>query len=83
MGIRLIGTRTDAIAFGLAGFDAVECRTRADLAAALEDAQGDPLAALVIVAPAVAAFGRDIVDRVRDSTHLPIVVVMPPPAAVS
>jgi vacuolar-type H+-ATPase subunit F/Vma7 len=78
MGIRLIGNRQDAIAFGLAGLDTVECRTRAELALALESAQGDPLLALVIISPAVAALGPDLVARVRDSSHPPITVVLPP-----
>lgn len=77
MGIRLIGNRPDAIAFGLAGLDAVECRTRPELIAALAAAQDDPTVALVIVSPAVAAFGADIVARVGDSTRLPITLVLP------
>jgi vacuolar-type H+-ATPase subunit F/Vma7 len=89
MGIRLLGNRQDAIAFGLAGLDAVECRTRADLIAALDDVRGDPHVALVVVAPAAAALGADLVEEMREATHVPITVVLPqhhleadgPPAA--
>lgn len=80
MSIRFIGNRKEAIGFGIAGLDAVECGTRADLAAALDEAQLDPVRALVIVSAAVAALGTDIVERVRESSSLPIIIVMPPPA---
>ena len=77
MDIRMIGNRQDAIAFGLAGLDAVECRTRPQLIAALDHARDDPSVALVIVSPSVAALGADIIARLRESSRLPITVVLP------
>ena len=79
MGIRLLGNRQDAIAFGLAGLDSVECLTRADLVAALDEARHDPDVALIVVAPAAAALGADVVEALRETTHLPIIVVLPRP----
>lgn len=81
MSIRMLGNRYDAIAFGLAGLDAVECRTRAQLVTALDEVLDDPTIALVIISPAAAALGADVIERVRDSTHPPITVVPPGPAA--
>jgi vacuolar-type H+-ATPase subunit F/Vma7 len=77
MGIRIIGDRRDAIAFGLAGVDAVECRTRADLIAALDEAQRDPEVAVVVVSPVAAALGADVIARLRESSRLPITIVLP------
>jgi vacuolar-type H+-ATPase subunit F/Vma7 len=77
MGIRLFGNRQDVIAFGLAGLDAVECRTRPDLVAALDEVRDDPTVALVIVSPAVASLGSDIIAGLGESTRPPITVILP------
>ena len=77
MGIRMLGNRQDAIAFGLAGLDVVECRTGQEAVAAIDAAHDDPLVALVIVSPAVAALGGDAIVRRRESGGLPIMVLLP------
>ena len=83
MAIRLLGNRHDVIAFGLAGLETVECRTRAELQGAIDDAVSERHVALLIVAPAVAALGPDLVGALRESNHPPIAVVLPaPPVAM-
>ena len=80
MAMRLLGNRRDVIAFGLAGLDVVECRTRAELLEALTTAEAEPHVALLIVSPAVAALDPDLVNRVRESVRPPIAVVLPAPS---
>jgi vacuolar-type H+-ATPase subunit F/Vma7 len=77
----LLGNRHDVIAFGLAGLDTVECRTRTELVDALGEAERATDLALLIVAPAVVALAPDLVARLRDSARPPIVVVLPAPGA--
>ena len=81
MAIRLLGNRHDVIAFGLAGLETVECRTRAELRDAIDLAAAETHVALLIVAPAVAALGPDLVAGLRDSSRPPIAVVLPAPSA--
>jgi vacuolar-type H+-ATPase subunit F/Vma7 len=80
MAIRLLGNRHDVIAFGLAGLETVECRTRAELREAIDVAASEAHLALLIVAPAVAALGPDLVAGLRDSNRPPIAVVLPAPS---
>ena len=77
MVIRMLGNRQDAIAFGLAGLDVVECRTRHEAVAAIDAAGRDPLVALVIVSSAVAALGGDAIVRRSESNGRPITVLLP------
>lgn len=83
MAIRLLGNRHDVIAFGLAGLETVECRTRAELHDAIDLAASEPHVALLIVAPAVAALGPDLVAGLRDSNRPPIAVLLPPPSVAA
>lgn len=77
MVIRMLGNRQDAIAFGLAGLDVVECRTGREAVAAIDAARRDPRVALVIVSSAVAALGGDAIVRRCDSSGRPITVLLP------
>ncbi len=75
MAIRLLGNHQDVLAFGLAGLDVVECRSRGDMMDALGAASSEPHVALLILAPSVAALAPDLVARLSESTTLPIVVM--------
>jgi vacuolar-type H+-ATPase subunit F/Vma7 len=77
MHVRLIGDTQDVTGFSLAGIDSRECRSRAELVRALDDACHDPSVVIVMVSAAVAALADDEIQHLRDSAHLPIAIVLP------
>jgi vacuolar-type H+-ATPase subunit F/Vma7 len=79
MHVRLIGDAHHATGFALAGVESDECHTRAEVVGALEAARQDPDVAIVMVAPELAALADDVVGEMRESSHLPITIVLPPP----
>jgi vacuolar-type H+-ATPase subunit F/Vma7 len=77
MEIRLIGNPRDITSFGLAGIQGVECRTSADVSAALVQCAGDPAVAIVLVSHDTAALAPDAIERARHGADTPILVVLP------
>jgi len=78
MQIRLIGEPRDVTGFALAGIDGVECRTRGDVAAALDGSARDTAAAIVLVSDEAAALAPEELERFRRRVGAPIVVRLPP-----
>ena len=77
MHIRMIGDGHEVIGFALAGVEARACHTRPELAAALEDAGHDPGVGIIMLSAGAAALDRDLVDRLRESSRLPVTIVLP------
>lgn len=78
MHVRLIGDAHDVTGFALAGVESEECHTRAEVVDALDAACHDPDVAIVVVSPDMAALADDVISEMRESTHLPITIVLPP-----
>ena len=77
MHIRVIGDARDVTGFGLAGIGSEECHTRAELVHALENLRHDSDVGVVLLSAAVAALGDDVVSEMRNSTDVPITIVLP------
>jgi vacuolar-type H+-ATPase subunit F/Vma7 len=75
--VRLIGDARDVTGFALAGVESQECETGAGFVRALDEARRDPDVAIVVVSASLASFAEDLIEEMRESVHLPIVIVLP------